>query len=428
MGANGPTSVTWRRSGPDRGSARAKRWSTPPGWAPSPCCSGGRADRGLRRRRRGVLAASGPALGLGPCLRRNAVPLSRDRIISVAVELVDRNGLDALSMRKLGAALGVEAMSLYNHVENKDDVLDGMLDHGHVPDPHPRSRRGLGRPPARPGPRDPARRPRAPGGAPAVRHAPDHHRRGLRSGGGHPRDAGRRRVRHRARGARGGLRVCLRRSATCASTWDAWRLRRAIPAARTSPGWIPSTSGRPEFGQSLAARDWDIEFERCLDLVIESLRALIGDPAGIAGVTPGRPAAGRAVGSARIAAEQGEHRTWLSRPSRTTCSRTGRSRRPLSSRRRPWWPTGRSTWRPRTTTWRSGPARPASCSAGPATSTSPSSGTCPSPSGSWVAPSTSPTTASTATSRPGAATRWPTTGKASRATPAPSPTRSCPTR
>ena len=55
------------------------------------------------------------------------MPLTRARIIAAAVELVDQNGLEALSMRKLGAALGVEAMSLYNHVDNKDDVLDGIL-------------------------------------------------------------------------------------------------------------------------------------------------------------------------------------------------------------------------------------------------------------------------------------------------------------
>jgi TetR/AcrR family tetracycline transcriptional repressor len=55
-------------------------------------------------------------------------PLTRDRIIAAAVELVDANGVDELSMRKLGSALGVEAMSLYNHVVNKDDVLDRILD------------------------------------------------------------------------------------------------------------------------------------------------------------------------------------------------------------------------------------------------------------------------------------------------------------
>ena len=55
-------------------------------------------------------------------------PLSRDRILAVALEMADEGGLEALSMRKLGQALGVEAMSLYNHVANKDDVIDGILD------------------------------------------------------------------------------------------------------------------------------------------------------------------------------------------------------------------------------------------------------------------------------------------------------------
>jgi AcrR family transcriptional regulator len=53
-------------------------------------------------------------------------PLTRERVAVAALELVDREGLDALSMRKLGAALGVEAMSLYNHVHNKDDLLDAV--------------------------------------------------------------------------------------------------------------------------------------------------------------------------------------------------------------------------------------------------------------------------------------------------------------
>jgi AcrR family transcriptional regulator len=55
-------------------------------------------------------------------------PLSRDRILETALGLVDEGGLDALSMRKLGQALGFEAMSLYNHVANKDEVIDGILD------------------------------------------------------------------------------------------------------------------------------------------------------------------------------------------------------------------------------------------------------------------------------------------------------------
>ena len=55
-------------------------------------------------------------------------PLNRERILAAALELVDEQGIDALSMRKLGQALGYEAMSLYNHVANKDDLLDGILD------------------------------------------------------------------------------------------------------------------------------------------------------------------------------------------------------------------------------------------------------------------------------------------------------------
>src|SRR5690348_2526747 len=55
-------------------------------------------------------------------------PLSRERILEAAVELVDEHGIEALSMRRLGQTLGYEAMSLYNHVSNKDDLLDGILD------------------------------------------------------------------------------------------------------------------------------------------------------------------------------------------------------------------------------------------------------------------------------------------------------------
>src|SRR3954454_24499715 len=56
------------------------------------------------------------------------LPLSRDRILQAALELVDARGIDSLTMRRLGQELGFEAMSLYNHVANKDDVVDGMLD------------------------------------------------------------------------------------------------------------------------------------------------------------------------------------------------------------------------------------------------------------------------------------------------------------
>lgn len=53
-------------------------------------------------------------------------PLTRERIVRAALELIDEAGLGALTMRRLGSALGVEAMSLYKHVANKDAILDGV--------------------------------------------------------------------------------------------------------------------------------------------------------------------------------------------------------------------------------------------------------------------------------------------------------------
>ena len=55
-------------------------------------------------------------------------PLSRDRVLRAAVALADAGGIESLTMRRLGEALGVEAMSLYNHVASKSDLLDGMID------------------------------------------------------------------------------------------------------------------------------------------------------------------------------------------------------------------------------------------------------------------------------------------------------------
>ena len=55
-------------------------------------------------------------------------PLTRQRVLRAAVALADRGGVGALSMRKLAQELGVEAMSLYHHVANKDDILDGIVD------------------------------------------------------------------------------------------------------------------------------------------------------------------------------------------------------------------------------------------------------------------------------------------------------------
>ncbi|HEX2148999.1 MAG TPA: TetR/AcrR family transcriptional regulator, partial [Actinomycetota bacterium] len=55
-------------------------------------------------------------------------PLNRDRVLAAGMALADESGIGSLTMRKLGEALGVEAMSLYNHVANKDGLLDGMID------------------------------------------------------------------------------------------------------------------------------------------------------------------------------------------------------------------------------------------------------------------------------------------------------------
>lgn len=54
--------------------------------------------------------------------------LSRNRVLDTAVALADRAGIDAVTMRNLASELGVEAMSLYYHVANKDELLDGMVE------------------------------------------------------------------------------------------------------------------------------------------------------------------------------------------------------------------------------------------------------------------------------------------------------------
>ena len=54
--------------------------------------------------------------------------LNRERVLQAGIALADEAGIEALSMRKLGEQLAVEAMSLYKHVANKDDLLDGMVD------------------------------------------------------------------------------------------------------------------------------------------------------------------------------------------------------------------------------------------------------------------------------------------------------------
>lgn len=60
--------------------------------------------------------------------RGSRPPLNRERILSAATEVADERGVGAVTMREVASRLGVEAMSLYNHVANKDDILDGMVD------------------------------------------------------------------------------------------------------------------------------------------------------------------------------------------------------------------------------------------------------------------------------------------------------------
>jgi len=61
-------------------------------------------------------------------MARARKPLSRERVLATAVRLADEEGIEALTMRKLARELGVEAMSLYNHVANKADLVDGIVD------------------------------------------------------------------------------------------------------------------------------------------------------------------------------------------------------------------------------------------------------------------------------------------------------------
>jgi AcrR family transcriptional regulator len=62
------------------------------------------------------------------CMAPKRAPLTRDRVVRAALELADEGGTEALTMQRIGRRLGVEAMSLYRHVRNKDDILDGIVD------------------------------------------------------------------------------------------------------------------------------------------------------------------------------------------------------------------------------------------------------------------------------------------------------------
>src|SRR6185312_12102910 len=61
-------------------------------------------------------------------MAQTRIPVTRERVLHAALELADEGGVEAVSMRKIADVLGVKAMSLYNHVANKDEVLDGMVD------------------------------------------------------------------------------------------------------------------------------------------------------------------------------------------------------------------------------------------------------------------------------------------------------------
>ena len=56
------------------------------------------------------------------------IPLTRDRVLQAAIRIADEEGLDALTMRRLGQELDVQAMSLYNHVANKEDLRQGIVE------------------------------------------------------------------------------------------------------------------------------------------------------------------------------------------------------------------------------------------------------------------------------------------------------------
>src|ERR1700747_939499 len=73
---------------------------------------------------------------------RRRRPLTKERVLEQAIALADTDGIEALTMRKLGQGLGVEAVSLYNHVANKgalvSAMVDGVVEQFELPDDEPR--------------------------------------------------------------------------------------------------------------------------------------------------------------------------------------------------------------------------------------------------------------------------------------------------
>jgi AcrR family transcriptional regulator len=66
--------------------------------------------------------------GAGNGSGERRVPLTKRQVVAAAIELADRDGIESISMRRLAQELGIEAMSLYTHVRNKEDLLDGIAD------------------------------------------------------------------------------------------------------------------------------------------------------------------------------------------------------------------------------------------------------------------------------------------------------------
>src|SRR5215469_415985 len=67
-------------------------------------------------------------VGAGKADSERRAQLTREQVVAAAIELADRDGIESISMRRLAQELGGEAMSLYTHVRNKEDLLDGMVD------------------------------------------------------------------------------------------------------------------------------------------------------------------------------------------------------------------------------------------------------------------------------------------------------------
>src|SRR5215469_8858987 len=114
--SNGPAFIRLRKD-----NASASRWCATGASFPLPIC---------RRPTDRKTLLSGAARIIHRKVKRepSRSTLTRDRIVDAALDVIDRAGLDGLSMRKLGAALGVEAMALYHHVGSKERLLEAVVE------------------------------------------------------------------------------------------------------------------------------------------------------------------------------------------------------------------------------------------------------------------------------------------------------------